>query len=306
MARFKLTLIGLLVFQLVIGAGLFWNQQAGQHTVPQGSLLSMSAARVDRLVVKDNEGREVTLRKSDAAWQLENLFALPADLNKVEPLLSKLENLKQDWPVTTTEESHDRFEVSDEVFQRHLRAFEGDQAVADIYLGTSPGFRSVHVRRSGDDAVYAVSLNTFDLPVEPSDWLDQSLLSMKDISWIEGPDYRLQKEDESWQLSAKDVSHADNRAANPDAADQLSKALRNLRVTAVHEHLPDAKEVAKIPLTVGSGETLWQYEFIQSGDQFFVRRNDLAQLFAMSPATYEKISKANLDALSAAEERAAD
>ena len=306
MTRFKLTLVGLLVFQLAIAAGLFWNQQADQHAAPRGSLLSMSAAGADRLIVKDTEGNDVTLRKSGEAWQLDNLFELPADLNKVETLLSKLEKLQQDWPVTTTEESHERFEVSDEKFQRHLRIFEGDQLVVDVYLGTSPGFRSVHLRQSGDDAVYAAPLNTFDLPVDSSDWLDQSLLSIKDVSGIEGSDYMLQKEGESWRLSAKDVNHADNRSANPDAADQLSKALRNLRVTAVHEHLPDAKEVAKIPLTVGSGETLWQYEFIQSGDQFFVRRNDLAQLFAMSPATYEKISKANFDALSAAEERAAD
>ena len=55
-----------------------------------------------------------------------------------------------------------------------------------MLLGTSPGFRKVHVRRPNEKEIYTVNLNTYDMPVADTEWLDKALLSAKDVRRIKG------------------------------------------------------------------------------------------------------------------------
>ena len=57
------------------------------------------------------------------------------------------------WPVANTASTRERFEVTEENHQRHIVAKAGDDTVADIYLGTSPGYRKTHARRTGEDEI---------------------------------------------------------------------------------------------------------------------------------------------------------
>lgn len=78
-------------------------------------------------------------------------------------------------------------------YQRHQQLLQDEQLVADLYVGTSPGFRKVHIRKVDDDAIYAVGLNSYEMPVKVSDWLHKTLLAPQDIEGIKGADCTQQK-----------------------------------------------------------------------------------------------------------------
>lgn len=164
-----------LAFALAIQLGLvavLLAARAGSNVDP-APFLSFDADRVDAVTVANAEGT-VRLAKAGEAWQLPD--GLPADPAKVTAALDKLANAAGGWPVASSAATAKRFEVTAENHQRHVVLDDGDETLADIYLGTSPGYRKVHARRADDDAIYAIAFANYEAGVEPSDWLDKSLL----------------------------------------------------------------------------------------------------------------------------------
>src|SRR5690606_32957336 len=120
---------------------------------------------------------DTQLQKQSESWQLQE-HALPANSSKVQSLLDTLAGLETTWPVAETASSRERFEVSDDRFQRKLQLYQGEQLLGEYYFGSSPGFRRTHARRAGEDAVYSLAFNSVDLPAQQSDWLDKTLLAL--------------------------------------------------------------------------------------------------------------------------------
>ncbi|NHN38414.1 DUF4340 domain-containing protein [Pseudomaricurvus alcaniphilus] len=165
---------GLLALQLVLAAGLFWGDGAGQSEAIGQPLLGFEQAQIDKVVIGAGE-EEVTLQRQDGQWRLPGQSDLPVDSGKLQPLLEQLHGLQSGWPVATSASSHQRFEVSEDTHQRRIRLFRDGQLVVDLYLGTSPGFKKVHGRRAADTEVYALPLNSFDFPTSADNWLDKTL-----------------------------------------------------------------------------------------------------------------------------------
>ena len=165
------TLAFALAIQLAIVAALL-AVRSGDVETP-APFLNFDAGAVDSLFVGSAES-EIALAKSDDAWQLPN--GAPADSSKVDEVIGKLADAAPGWPVATSASSAERFEVVEADHQRHLVLKSGDDIVADVYLGTSPGYRKTHARRSDDDDVYAIGFSNFEAGVKAFDWLDKSLL----------------------------------------------------------------------------------------------------------------------------------
>jgi hypothetical protein len=189
-SRFILT--GLLLLQLGLALGLYWHRlepDAGDLTpVP----LLDAGARVAELRISDMQ-QEALLVLKDGQWRLPALADLPADGAKVEAALARLKRTATGWPVTTTAASHQRFEVAPDNYQRRLVLSAGGRPV-ELFLGTSPGFRKVHLRRAGEEAVYAVGLSAYELPADDNDWLDKEGLASESVDRIDGPDFTLVKQ----------------------------------------------------------------------------------------------------------------
>lgn len=166
MIRLKTALLGLLLVQLALIALLYWS---GRPQTGLESQLLLNALDVDRLLIRDAD-QSVLLARTTGGWVFPDENNAPADGPRIERLLDRVRGLQTGWPVATTVASHARFEVAADSYQRHVQLFSSDTQVAEFWVGTSPGFRKVHVRRSGDDAVYAVTLNSFELPTRLIDW----------------------------------------------------------------------------------------------------------------------------------------
>ena len=170
----KTTLGALLAIQVVV-VGVLLAARSGGIEEPE-PFLQFDAESVDSLTVSNNEG-SVSVSKVDGNWELPN--GVPAAGFKVDSVLEKLGSATGGWPVANTESTRERFEVTEKNHQRHVVAKAGDDTVADIYLGTSPGYRKTHALRTGEDEIYAIAFSNYEAGVKAADWLERSLLRPK-------------------------------------------------------------------------------------------------------------------------------
>jgi len=289
MKKLQFYLSGFLAVQLVLAAGLLWRDQRQQDMQQQREvLLAVDRNQLQHLEISAGN-KTVVLQKNGSQWQLPDLQGLPVDSAKLDALLEKLAGLQSGWPVASSRAARDRFEVAEDKFQKRLRLFTGEgEPAAELFIGSSPGFRKTHVRGADDDAIYAVELNSYELPAEADSWLDKKLLAAGEVQAIAGPDYKLAERDGKWQFAEGGAKLDESKAR------QLANALANLRITRAATEVPEA-EAIHIQVTTDSGEL--DYEFIQADEHYFVRRGDREQLFELSRYDYERIADPRNQAL---------
>ncbi len=295
MPKTQLYLGTLLGLQLLLGAGIFVSQSSSGSGQAPEPLLQFAPAEVDRIAITGADQKTTTLQRADGQWQLAD-SALPANQSKVQTLLENLGKLQTSWPVANTGSGRERFEVSEDKFQRHLTLAQGDSTLGELYFGTSPGFRQTHGRRADDAAVYSLAFNSIDLPTDQNDWLDKTLLGLEGFERIEGSDFVLRKDGEAWQLE----NAAEGQSLDQEKAKALAGALDNLRVLRLLDSEPVAAEGEareEHSLRVSKGEQQWQYTLAKVGNTAFVGRDDLPQRFTLSSADYDKLAKASLQEL---------
>ncbi len=228
----RLGLLGaVLVVQLLVVAALVIDDALGSaQTAP--TLLSFDPDEVVKFNVSTLED-SVQLLKGEQGWHLDD--DLPADDAKVGEVLDKLANVSAPWPVATSSDSAERFEVTEANFQRRLVLESADDTLADLMLGTSPGYRRVHVRADGEYEVYSVDFSNYEVPVDVDQWLDKTLLQAS------GPISGLTLE-ASWQLTNDDEGWLiDGVAADQEEASDLIDRFTDLRVLGVGEATGELK-----------------------------------------------------------------
>jgi len=282
MNRFNQVLGVALAVQVVIASGLYFGSQPPAADQVQMTLLNTEKGQIDRIRIDDGDGKQITLSKVDGKWKLPEYHQLPANQSKVADILNTLETTKTDWPVATTESSRERFEVTDGNFQKRVVLSQGDKEVQTLYLGTSPGFRQLHVRRSGENEVYAVKLNSYDFPSQNTTWLDKTLLQTKgDIASLKGADYTLTKQGDEWQVSDGDGDPVEAEI------EKITSTLARLNIQGAVDRSVDQIDYE---LTVkAAGDTL-NYRFFKDGSDHFVSRDDYSQAFKINKSDYEKIT----------------
>lgn len=297
MSKLTYGLSALLLVQLLVGEALYWNHQQKKHDAVdvQQALLIPDADQIDKITIQEG-GKRLTLQKTGDHWQLPDT-QLPVDQAKMDGLMTKFSTLNGGWPVATTASSHERFEVAENKYQRHVILYQGETSKAELYVGNSPGFRKAHVRKAGSDAVYAAQLNTFELPTLADDWLDKTLLASKGVKRIQGSDYVLEKQQENWSL----VSPV-NSELNQQKAKDLVAAFESLRVTGRIERAVDetnsGTQTAVIQITNDTNEL--SYSFIQLGGNYVVKRSDVDHYFSLAEADYQRITAQTAAQLQAA------
>lgn len=269
-----------LVVQLLLVIGIFTYHQNSQQATSAQPLLDFDKGSIDKMVIRD-ANNSVSLQKTGSEWNLPDFKQLPIEQSKLDDLLDKLNGTKLTWPVANTSSSHERFEVTDDKFQRRIAFYQGDKQLGEFLLGTTPGFKKIHLRRANESEVYAVTLNQFDFSVDASSWLDKTLIDVKKVESVTGADYQLQKTGEQWSLVG-------DESAKVDAfkADEIAKIFTNVEILDLPKETPqgDAKTY-----TVKADGNEWKYTFIKTADAHFIKRNDKDAFFKIGQSDYEKL-----------------
>jgi type II secretory pathway component HofQ len=179
--------------------------------------------------------------------------------------------------VATTDTTAKRFEVTEEKFQRKVRLQQGDKVLATLYLGTSPNMRQTHVRIDGETDVYALNINHHDAPSKPADWVDTGLVQVDTASLqrIEGPDYALSKENDTWQLSELN----EQETTNEQSVQTVINSLQNLRFlealgTEVKAEYKLDQPVLTLSLQKTDGTTTYQFGKPTDADYVVLKPSD--------------------------------
>ena len=284
----------LLAAQLVLVAVvLVWQQRTS--SAPSGMLIKVDRAKIDGVVIVDDKGAQVTLHKGDGGWTLPDARNLPADADKVASLLDKLVAAGAPWPVATSAESAKRFEVAADKFQREIRLESGGKVVADVYLGTSPGFKKVHARRTDSDDVYAIAFANYEATARSDDWLDKNILKPDgDVTALARPDHwKLSRNGETWSLDGL----AQGETTKQDAATDLVNKVANLRVMGVADGAPADASTLKLELTATTAKGDFAYKLYQpqpNGD-FIVTRSGQDGAFKLAAYVGEPLIKDRSD-----------
>jgi hypothetical protein len=260
-------LAGIIVIQLLFVVA---SQFIGRDSDQTAPFLTFDITDITNVSVADGDGMRVELIKEEAGWQLAESSGIPADDEKVAQVLEKLSSLGSPWPVATSTSSQTRFEVTQENHQRNVQLMAGDELIADLYLGTSPGYRRVHARNAGDDKVYSIDFANFEVPATRDDWLDKSLLQATDITAVKMSDgWSLTRVGETWLV--------DGQPADEDKAQKLVDRISQIRVLGFHEAAPDAADSSRtLQITGASGDYQLTIAHDTAEDEYVVtsdRRN---------------------------------
>lgn len=256
MQRWIPVLAVVLVLQLALAVGLALGGGGLAAQKPDMPLVEADIKASDRLVIEgpasdvqsaDQSAANTTsveLKKQDGQWVLPDYYDAPADVSRVQGMLDKLVDLKRGYAVATTAGALKRFQVADDSFERRVVVQQGDETLATLYLGSSPGLRKIHARTAADEAVYAVELTAYELPIQAMEWLDNALLKV-DADALQAiemkPDgqggLKLVRHAKNGDGQAQDGWRAEGLAEgeqlDSERAQILVRAIRELRVDGV-------------------------------------------------------------------------
>ena len=293
-------LSGLLLVQLLLA--LVVNLSGEEHGAYQAKakLLSFDPQAVDRVRI-ESDGKQVSLHKQDGRWLVPDAGDFPADQASVTRLLDSLASLKQGWPVATTGSAERRFKVADDEFNTRITLLQGDQTLARLYVGSSPGFRKVNVRPQGAEAVFAVAFNSWEAGAKADDWIDKEVLKLDPdrVEKVELPDLTLQRKDGGLQLAKL----TDQEKTKPEAVTDLMNRLTGLRIESVlgtqakPEYRLDTPDL-ELKLVRQQGEPL-DYRFAKpEGESYYVlKRSDLDYYFKIPEFSVKPILEMQRDKL---------
>ena len=171
-------LAGILLVQAVIVVIALFPRSNAAATSAEPLLAEIATGGLQSFTITDGEGEALTLAKDGDTWVLPESDGYPADETKVEELLEKLGKITGARVVTKTSGSHRRLKVHDEEFERRLDMKMGGDVT--MFVGSSVGARSAHVRPDDGDEVYLASdLSSWQMSTGENSWIDTVYLTIE-------------------------------------------------------------------------------------------------------------------------------
>jgi hypothetical protein len=234
MNKWQRILTVLLVAQLALIAFVFWPRpvaSSGESPL----LAGLKTDQIASLAITDDQGVTTRLAKQGEAWVAPDAGAYPVEAAKVTPVLDKLVALKTGRPIAQSPQSHAQLQVGDNKFVRKLEITKADGTTQTVYLGSTAGGQSVHVRLGGQNDVYlANGLNTWEVDSNLLNWINPIYLSVNaaDITGFtlknRNGEFTLTKDaQDAWQLAGLNPGETLDEIKVTDLVNTLS----SLRMT---------------------------------------------------------------------------
>ena len=295
MNRLSIFLITLLVVQFFLWGGLeFTKPERSIREEKTRSLLEIEARSVKAIELSGEDG-SLRFVIEDQRWQDADLENFPVNQYKLTEFLSKITDLKRGLPVSFSEGSHERFEVSEEDYKIKVSVRKTDGASLVLFFGKPATIRQSYVRLAGEDSVYIVDVESWELDASRDNWLDKGYLriSPENVSAIILDDMTFKRKGNLFRLEAENYDQS-----------KVDKFLENLTDLQL-SHFVQEEELSKD----GTGfEELFKYEkedgssgqviTMSTSDpetSYFVRRTDKKGTFKIAAEIVKEIRAASLE-----------
>ena len=197
-------LSGLLVFQVILVALFSLGGSSLEAYKSDRKLLELHFADLNKVQIEVPEKEVIILEKNAEKWILPNASNFPVSSEKLESLVNNLFEMQRPFPVGSTKSAAKKLQVADNDFQKKVTFFKEKEEVA-LLLGTSPNFKRIHARVSGEDEIYAINLNTYDIPNEDKAWYDPNALNfnLETIKAFQVSELEVKKEGGNYSISSE-------------------------------------------------------------------------------------------------------
>ncbi len=296
MNRKILTLFIVLIIQIGLALGIYFNKEETGAFTTEERLLDFDAAAVDKILLEDGEEKtSLVVKKEKGVWVLPNHHGFPASSGKTEDFIKKISSIKKNWPVATTKSTAKRFKLGEENFEKKITFSMGDKESKALLVGTSPGFRKVHARLPGDDNIFAIEFSSYEAEVKPEEWTDNKFLKLKreEIAWIKTPSFSLIKKDDKFVL--KDIKEEEEMVK--EEANNLISRVADLSFQEVtgKEDKPEYRQSTPeltYTLEMKTGKRV-NYTFSQPKDEeyFVLKVSSHDYFFKMSKYEVERLQE---------------
>ncbi len=201
MKKMTIILSAVLVVQLLLAGILFSQDQDMGAFQSKEKLLGLELAKLDQITIESKD-KKISLKKVQGKWILPEHFNAPVDDQKLSKITDKLFTLPVSWPVAVSEDSASRFKLTKEKFERKISFAKAGEILKTLYLGSSPGFKKIHARVDGQNAIYSIDFAAYEAPVSVDDWVDKSLLAIDvdSLSKVVTDKFSLTRNKDVWQV----------------------------------------------------------------------------------------------------------
>ncbi len=301
MKKWITILSGILVLQLILIITINLSGDDYSAFQAEEKLLSFDINTVNQLHINDGTD-SVVLEKRDGNWLLPETWDYPANKTALAKLLDTFSVLSKGWPVATSASAADRFKVAENDFERKVSFLIDEQTQATLYIGTSPGFRKVHVRLDKEDNIFNVALESWEASAQTDYWLKKDILALDaaDIDQLTLADFVLNRSN----LTLEPSNLSDHESPDSDAISRLINNLTGLQIQSVNGVKEDKdyqldNPSLEINLTLKNGDKL-NYKFSKPKEEnshYFLKRSDLPYYFTVadvSVKTLEEVERSQL------------
>lgn len=237
LSRTNIALVVILLAQIILVAFLYLSDDDAEGTslARGGSLVqNFDPEAYTSLILEDDSGQQIELGLVDGAWVLPSADNYPAQSARIQELLNTIERIQANRLVTRTASSHRRLQVAEDAFYRKLILRKADGSTTTLYVGSSGGGRTRHVRLEGEDAVYLTDeIAAGQLDPIISSWVNTVYFtiaadSLRQIT-IENANgiTTLNREEGVWRVEGL----APNRVTDTVAVNPITNNLSNFRLT---------------------------------------------------------------------------
>jgi hypothetical protein len=229
-----------LAVQIALGVVVFWPWSVVSGVGSGPLFADLKAADVVELVVSDTQGNHVALSRHDADWVLPEAGDYPANGDKISTLLETIEGLQTDRLLTKTDASHKRLQVAEDDFNYLAELKSQDGSSRKLYIGSSAGGDTAHVRADGSSEVYLASgLEVWGISGRAVSWIDTLYFTVPQTATIaltlenKNGVFEFERDGENWTMKGL----ADDETFNEDSLTNLLS-----QVVSLHMMEPIGKE----------------------------------------------------------------
>ena len=295
MNRLSIFLITLLVAQLLLWGGLeFTKPERSIREEKTRSLLETDIGSV-KAIELSNEDDSLSFAIEDQRWKDSDLKNFPVNQYKLEEFLSKITDLKRGLPVSFSEGSHERFEVSEKDYKLKVSLKKTDGASLVLFFGKLATIRQSYVRLAEEDSVHIADVESWELDVSRDNWLDKSYLkiSPENVSAITLADMALMKKGDLFRLEAENYDQS--------KVDKFLETLTDLQISSFvreEELSEDSSGFDELFKYENEDGTLGQVITMPTPDpetSYFIRRTDKKGTFKIAAEIVKEIRAASLE-----------
>jgi len=174
-------LLVLLVIQAAFVFNAYWVNRSHIEQTDAALFEGLGPGTVSALsFVSETESGLELKREDDGIWAIAEEGGYPADAEKVEKFIEKLQKLDRRMVVASTKSAHRRLKVAEDKFNRKVKIKQTGSGQEDVlYIGTAPSQGQLHIRTRGDDRVYLTRvLSAWEAGSDSTSWLDRNYVEI--------------------------------------------------------------------------------------------------------------------------------